>query len=152
VKEIEPICFQYYDIKSSLPRYTKYVKDIGNISSIYQVTWIFFGVEQVYVYSISFDTTSDSTLSTTEEYFYKDIVSFSTTNESAQINVLEEEVTGGCGSKEIKRHTSLKMVKTADFKIGIPGVPFRCAYNEGDGSVSTKVNAMKQKLREKKQS
>ncbi len=154
VKEINPICFQYYVIndEKNLPRYIKYVKESDvYVSSIYQVTWLFFGSDQVYVHSKSFDVTSDATQSQTEEYFYKDIVSFSTENQSKQESILEETVEAGCGNKEVKRNYVSKMVKTASFKIGIPGEPFRCVYKEGDGIVTTNVNAMKQKLREKKQ-
>jgi hypothetical protein len=149
VQEIDPVCFQGFDFDFD-PKYL-YFSNNGAFSSVYEVTWIFFGTEQVYVYRHLFDTTDDTSVDQTEEYFYKDIISFTTENKSVQENVLEVNVPSGCGKKEPQRTYSSKMVKSAKFKIGLPGESFRCSYSEGDGSVSSKVNAMKQKLREKKQ-
>ena len=149
VQEIEPVCFQGFDFDFE-PSYLYYSNN-GVFSSVFEVTWMFFGTDQVYVYRHLFDTTDDTSVDQTEEYFYKDIISFTTENKSVQENVLLVTVPTGCGKKEPERTYSSKMVKSAKFKIGLPGESFRCSYTEGDGSVSSKVNAMKQKLREKKQ-
>ena len=156
VQEIDPVCFQGFDLEAktdrndAVPKYLLYT-NMGIFSSVYEVTWLFFGSEQMYVHRHLFDTTDETAVDQTEEYFYRDIISFTTENKSIQETVLEQSEEGGCGSKEVKRNYTSKMVKSAKFKIGLPGESFRCSYNEGDGSVSSKVNAMKQKLREKKQ-
>jgi hypothetical protein len=152
VREIDPVCFQGFDFEETggVKEYVLVTSE-GAFSSVYEVTWLFFGSDQMYVHRHLFDTTDDTTVDQTEEYFYKDIISFTTENKSIQESVLELTEEGGCGNKEVKRNYTSKMVKSAKFKIGLPGESFRCSYNEGDGSVSSKVNAMKQKLREKKQ-
>lgn len=92
-------------------------------SSLYQVTWLLFSVEQLYVYQFSFNTTSNFVSEKSEEYFYKDVTSFSTETDSH----------GRVG-----------------FKIVVPGDQFCCAIDNGDDNTMKSIQGMKSILRDKK--
>lgn len=93
------------------------------LSSLYQVTWLFFSVDQFYVYQCSFNLTSDFKLERTEEYFYKDVTSFSTGTDSNG---------------------------RVEFNIVVPGDKFNCAINNGDQDTEKAIQGMKSILRDKK--
>ena len=86
---------------------------------------------------------SQSAKESCEEYFYKDITSFATNEDTVEYNRV---VLKGCAktpvnSKSTRTVTSLKVV--------VPGDKFEIAAKGGD-DLESKVQAMKQKLREKK--
>jgi hypothetical protein len=147
VKEIEPVCFEGF--REGHSKINPLVAKVGNdyFSSMYEVTWLFFGDDQVYVYNHAFDTTDDSLIDTTQEYFYKDITAFATNSDSIQkkVWIVKSE---GCSSSS--RESEMAMVSSELFRIVVPGEVFQCAYQD-EGSASQKISAMKQKLREKKQ-
>jgi len=131
VNEIKPVTFQNYKVDKT--SYDKLGKDGKWRSSKYQVTWLFFSSTQVYMYSYTLNMDSDAKSEQTEEYFYKDIVNFSTTT------VTEEKWVG------LKKEN----IETSQFVITVPGDKFYAAVEASD-EVERSIQAMKQKLREKK--
>ena len=159
VKGIDPVFLSalYYDVIEVRDKKNPTDVNKGKFSGdefysfYYEVTWIFSVSDHVYVHSTRFDTTSDSHVTLSEDYFYKDIISFSFLNTSIQKSVLQESEEAGCGKKEVKREYVNKTTRAGKFKTGLPETSFECSYDEGDSSIATKVNAMKQRLRDKKQ-
>jgi hypothetical protein len=146
VKEIEPVCFEGF--REDHGKIHPYIGSAEGtvVSSMYEITWLFFGDEQVYVYNHAFDTTDDSLVDTTQEYFYADITAFATSSDSIQKKVWEVEEKG-CSSSRISKMTT---VNSELFRIVVPGEVFLCAYQD-EGHAVQNISAMKQKLREKKQ-
>ena len=146
VKEIAPVFingYNFYD-DEALVR-------IGNDdrvrSSKYDGAWLLFSDSHVYVYIYTLDMASDGKRETTEEYYYKDVTNLSTTSESKEVIKLSLLKTLlGIGS-------DTKMVHNYDtFTITVPGDKFRCSMTAMEKTTAERsVNAMKQKLREKKQ-
>ena len=136
VKEIAPICFWGYNYDK--PVYTR-----ARYASKIQETWLFFSDTQIYVYSYTFSMTDAFHSEKTEEYFYKDVTSFSTFNDHTEtVNYFEE----GCPKREVGKKSQ---VDTAFFKIVVPGETFMCPIIVTQSN-EQKIQAMKQKLREKK--
>ena len=146
VREIAPVCFEGYRYEySKLRPYTTFVEG-SFYSSMYEVTWLFFGDDQVYVHNYAFDTTDNTVMDTTQEYFYKDITAFATRSDSVQrkLWIVKKD---GCART---RESQSKNVETDMFRIVVPGEVFECAYRNVENA-SQQISAMKQKLREKKQ-
>ena len=74
------------------------------------------------------------------------MTSFATKSDSCQkkVWVMDGE---GCTANKSKQD---KQINEELFRIVVPGDAFECAYSD-DGTALTKISAMKQKLREKKQ-
>lgn len=136
LKEIPPVYFHgwEYDAKPH-PTYSCIGNDGRSRASKYSATYLFFSDTQVYMYSIVFDMASDSKSERTEEYFYKDITNFSTSSDSI----------------EIMSTKGKRQVETNRFSLIVPGDKFYCSTT-GVSDVDQVISAMKQKLREKKNS
>lgn len=146
VREIAPVCFEgFRDEHSKIRPYAGFVGETV-VSSMYEVTWLFFGDDQVYVYNHAFDTTDDSVVDATQEYFYKDITAFATSSDSIQkkIWVVKKD---GCSTASV---SETRTVNSELFRIVVPGEVFQCAYRD-EGDSAKMISAMKQKLRDKKQ-
>jgi hypothetical protein len=144
VSEIAPCEFKnwHYD-KATL---AKRGKDGRFRSSSYQGTWLFFSDKQVYVYQYTLNMNEDGKKERTEEYFYKDITNFSTTSESEE----KESWEAGKGCLTKAPVVTRRNVDHDVFKLGVPGGdPFLCDM-VNDSEAEGKIQAMKQKLREKK--
>ena len=132
VNEIPPAVFEGYVFKNA------FAKQRANgkwVSSSYQVAWLFFSSTQIYVYRCTFSMDEDKTQESTDEFFYKDVTSFSTSSET--------ETSRGLGGKEFE-------VETNKFKIIVPGDQIIVSM-DGIPNSEDIIQAMKQKLREKKQ-
>lgn len=129
VCEISPVNFEGFSTRNA---YTKRSGG-GIVTSRYDITWLFFGDEQVYLYSYSFWLDEYLYTELTKEYFYRDITSFSHEQRA-------EETTTSHGKERMSVST---------FTMVVPGDVFACSVEATPGSVSS-INAMKQKLREKK--
>lgn len=92
-------------------------------TSLYQVTWLFFGKSQLYVYQCSFNLASFVKIERTEEYYYSDITSFSTMTDSD---------------------------KRFHFCIIVPGDKFDCSVKDSNHETQISIQGMKSFLREKK--
>jgi len=143
VKEIAPIEFQnwHYDKNTRIKR----GKDGKYRTSSYQVTWLFFSDKQVFVYQYTFNMDEDGKKERTEEYFYKDITNFSTSSESEE----KESWEAGKGCLNAVPTVSRRNVEHDVFKLIVPGDQFLCDM-VNDSEAESKIQAMKQKLREKK--
>jgi hypothetical protein len=156
VNEIEPVHFEnFYGVglnrESNQDRYwPKYLwvkKGIdGKVrTNAYQVSWLFFSDQQVYVYQYTLNLNEDGKNERTEEYFYKDITNFSTTSESAEQEQITEKKGCAGGGISVERKT----LDTDRFALIVPGDRFFCELVKNDYSES-RIQAMKAKLREKK--
>ena len=142
VKEVEPIMLigpAYKDAKETR-------KGTDNVYrySAYQITYIFCSSDQVYVYQYTINLDSDEKKERAEEYFYKDITSFTTIDETEEFKIW---LSKGCMKKpEEKTET----VNTSKFKISC-AEGFMCSMVPND-ETEGKIQALKAKLREKKNS
>lgn len=142
LREIEPIHFEGYDFDEENIS-VKYGKDNVWRSSAYQISWLFFSSEQVYLYQYTFNMDGNAKKEHTEEYFYKDITNFSTTSDTVEKNVPEK--TGCMGSVEYVK----KSVDYTRFALVVPGDKLYCSMSQSEDN-ETAVQGMKAKLREKK--
>lgn len=136
LKEIEPVHFEgfVFDKES----YQKKGKDKLWRSSKYEVAWLFFSDNQIYIYKKTFSLHEKKDKEITVEYFYKDITNFSTSSEY----------------HEVKMHNKFGKITTVDvdtqmFKLVVPGDSFLCAMTQSE-YVENAIQGMKAKLREKK--
>jgi len=132
VKEIPPAAFEGYVFKNA---FAKRRVDGRWVSSIYQVSWLFFSSTQVYIYTFSFNMEDGKKSESTDEFFYKDVTSFSTSSETEEAHDLY-------GDKF--------EVETNKFKMVVPGDKIFVSM-DGVSNSEDIIQAMKQKLREKKQ-
>jgi len=139
LKEIPPVYM--YGIHLGDGAYSRVGKDGFLRSSKYDIAWLFFSNTQVYMYTYVLDMQSDSKKERAEEYFYKDVVSFSTYSES-----IESNKPSGCMGNDFVKVTkdidifSMSVTSGEKFVVSTTGVP----------DAERAVSAMKQKLREKK--
>ncbi len=138
LKEIPPVFFHGYDGGN----YSKVGKDGRRRTSRYSATWLLFSGTQVYMYNVEFNMDCGDKKERTEEYFYKDITSFSTTNETDEYVILKPT----CCKKD---GYNKKYLETSRFALVVPGDAFYCATS-GVANVDQTIAAVKQKLREKK--
>lgn len=126
VAEIKPITFSSFNYDSDTK--VKKGKDGKWRSNAYQTTYLFFSKDQLFVYRISYFLGALSGgAESTEEYFYKDITNFSTSQGAVTIG--NEKVT------------------EQQFQISVYGDKFTCWVR---GDVTASINGMKKLLREKK--
>lgn len=131
VSEIPPAVFEGYVFKNAFAK----KRANGNwVSSAYQVAWLFFSSTQIYVYRYTFNMDEDKKTESTDEFFYKDVTSFSTSSET--------ETAHGLGDSKFE-------VETNKFKMVVPGDKIFVSM-DGVSDSETIIQAMKQKLREKK--
>jgi len=140
VKEIAPIFLHGYNYDDN-GALTKVGPDGRSRSSKYDTTWLFFSDSHVYMYAHTFDMTSGTKREKTEEYFYKDITNFSTSNDTIEVTRLS-----GCKKDKVNKVN----VEFSRFALVVPGDKFFCSTS-GVPDAEQSVSAMKQKLREKKQ-
>lgn len=131
VSEIPPAVFEGYVFKNA---FAKRRADGKWVSSAYQVAWLFFSSTQIYVYRYTFNMDEDKKQESTDEFFYKDVTSFSTSTET--------ETAHGLGDDKFE-------VETNKFKMVVPGDKIFVSMDGVDNSEDI-IQAMKQKLREKK--
>ena len=138
LQEIEPIFLHGYNFDEDA--YVRIGKDNNLRSSRYDGAWLFFSDTQVYMYSHTFDMSSDYKKESTEEYFYKDITNFSTVSETTEA-IHEGGCMGGEPTKTLREYSRFSLV--------VPGDKFYCSIS-GVDDAERSITAMKQKLREKK--
>ena len=131
VSEISPAMFEGFVYKNA---YAKQNASGQWVSSSYQVSWLFFSSTQIYIYRYTFNMDEDKKQESTDEFFYKDVTSFSTSSET--------ETAHGLGNREIQ-------VETNKFKMVVPGDSIFVSM-DGVSNSEEIIQAMKQKLREKK--
>jgi len=135
IKEIPPAEFKGFVYNNA---FAKKTANGDWVSSSYQVSWIFFSSTQIYLYFYTFNMDDDNKFEVTQEFFYKDITSFTTTSETET-------------AKEYKNKDVSKdlQVTTNKFAVVVPGDKLYMSMGDAGDSENT-IQAMKQKLREKK--
>ena len=131
VSEISPAMFEGFVYKNA---YAKQNASGKWVSSAYQVSWIFFSSTQVYLYSYTFNMDEDKKNERTDEFFYKDVTSFSTLSES--------DTAHGLGGNTFE-------VTSEQFAMVVPGDKLFMAMGDIQNADAI-IQGMKQKLREKK--
>ncbi len=131
VSEIKPAMFEGFVFKKA---FAKQRADGRYVSSSYQVAWVFFSSTQIYIYRHTFNMDEDKKNESTDEFFYKDVTSFSTSSET--------ETTRNIGGQELE-------VETNKFCMVVPGDKLYVSMDGVEDSESI-IKAMKHKLREKK--
>lgn len=131
VSEIPPAMFEGFVYKNA---YAKQNASGKWVSSAYQVSWVFFSSTQVYLYSYTFNMDEDKKNERTDEFFYKDVTSFSTLSES--------DTAHGLGGNTFE-------VTSDQFAMVVPGDKLFLAMGDIQDADAI-IQAMKQKLREKK--
>lgn len=142
VQEIAPIHFEQYDFGDGAlckgsKNFTKW------LSSVFQITWLFFGDEQMYVYQYTFHMDTDEESEETREFFYKDVTMF-----KFEDSIQEEWVPGGkncIGQTQLVR----KGINRNKFAIIVPGDTFYCSVHKNEYTERS-MRGMNAKLREKK--
>lgn len=151
VNEIPPVCFQGFalledDVKGIKQDWIRLTSSDRLVTPTKEITWLFFGNEQVYVYKVRVDTCDNSLKSErTQEYFYRDVTAFASSSDSVRTKV--PVIKKGCGNQTVEYVD--RNVEKESFRIVVPGEIFECPLSTEDDNES-KISAMKQKLREKK--
>jgi hypothetical protein len=127
VQEVKPINFWGFTFDAN---YRKWDNSWNFKSSSVQTSWLFFSKDQVYLFQKTIKLDESSTKFRTEEYFYKDIVNFSTRTEEREL----------IGRKYIDN----------TFSVIVPGDKFDCTLPQNMDSAERSIQGMKAKLREKK--
>ncbi len=127
VSEIKPAMFEGFVYKNA---YAKKRADGKYVSSAYQVSWLFFSSTQIYIYRCTFNMDEDKKNEGTDEFFYKDVTSFST-------------------SSETEKTKSGIEIESNKFCMVVPGDKLFVSMDGIEDSEAI-IQAMKQKLREKK--
>lgn len=141
VVEIEPVHFEFYNFDEKA--FIKAGLDGKYRSSGYQISWIFFSSTQVYVYQYTFSMIDDSFNERTDEYFYKDIVNFSTSTDRIEKATFDKP---GCrGNLTVSRKT----LDSTKFVLIVPSDKFGCSMEQTQYTERA-IQGMKAKLREKK--
>jgi len=130
VQEVQPINFWGFITSGNIANYRKWNNNWMFKSSSIQMSWLFFSKDQVYLFQKTMKLDENSTIFRTEEYFYKDIVNFSTKTEEEEFN----------GRKYIDN----------TFSVIVPGDRFDCKLPQNMDSAESSIQGMKAKLREKK--
>lgn len=149
VADFEPICFRdFVPIMTTAENLYRRGEDKVIRTSNYQVTWILCSADQVYVYTCTFSLIEDDKKDQGEEYFFKDVTNFSTTEISDEITIKEFEGGGGCFSsaKEVVKKYKLEKTK---FRITVPGEKIECAM-ELNSETEANIKRLKNLLRAKK--
>lgn len=133
VNEIEPVNFEGF-LFDSKKAYAKKGNDKRWRSSAYQVTWIFFSSTQMYVYQYTLNMNEDGKSESTDEYFYQDITAFSTSSDTVEKRMYDDQ---------------LITIDVDRFAIVVPGDKFYCSMDKTEYTERA-IKGMKAQLREKK--
>lgn len=137
LKEIEPVHFEGYQFDTNC--LSKQGEDGRWRSSKYQVSWLFFSVNQVFLYQYTFNMDADGKNEATEEYFYKDITNFSTSSDTVETSVFNKET----NKNEIQKINSNR------FAVTVPGDKFYCSLEQSNYTEQA-IQGMRSLLRDKK--
>ena len=127
VQEVKPINFWGFPFDAN---YRKWDDSWNFKSSSIQMSWLFFSKDQIYLFQKTVKLDENSTKFRTEEYFYRDIVDFSTRTEERNL------------------HTRTYIDNM--FSVIVPGDKFDCTLPQNMDSAERSIRGMKAKLREKK--
>lgn len=143
VREIEPVSFEGYIFNDKSDNLVARASSNTWVSSDYQITWLFFGEKELFIYQYSFSMISDSKRENTMQYFYQDVTNFAAASDTHQKWTSEN---GGCMSGTVYQQVS---TDADEFKIVVPGDTLRCSMTPTD-STDAAIRGMRNKLREMK--
>ena len=146
VSEIPPVNFVDFVMEDA---YVKKTEFGDYVSNYIQSTWIFFSSTQVYLYIYTFWLDRDKKKEETFEYFYKDITAMSTSFRESRTKSVLTYKKGGCFGRQKVSLANTEIIETTNFQIIVPGDKLWVSM-KGTEQNETCVQAMKQKLREKK--
>lgn len=119
--------------------YYRFCKDGQVRTDAQEVTWLFFGKDQIYIYTVQFKLTEDSKKKeNTQEFFYTDIVSVSIRTNTVELN---DKKGFGSGKED--------SVETEEFRLVVPGDKMLFAFTSND-EVSGSIKGMKDLIRTKR--
>lgn len=144
VREIDPVAFSGYVFSDKDDNLVARAGSNNWVSSDYQVTWLFFGERELFIYQYSFSMISDSKRENTMQYFYQDVTNFAASTETYQKWVSEPK--GGCSRGNEYRQASTDV---DEFKIIVPGDSLKCSMTPSD-TTDAAIRGMRNKLREMK--
>ncbi len=145
---INPVCIKGYLFDND-KAFAKRGKDELWRSSAFQVSWLFFSETQVYLYQYTFNFDENGKKESCDEYFYKDIVNFASSEEAVEKEYWKEPkgcaaLFGGVPTLEVET------VNTVRCTVVVPGDKMYCRATVSDDSFETSIKGMKNLLREKK--
>jgi len=136
VKIIKPIQIEGYEhSRISSMVLNMQGKDMRWRASNYEAVILYFSEKQVYAYSYRFSLISNEKKESTDEYFYKDIVSISTSSDSITLK-------DSAGKDHIINFEEFRLTTSG-------GTSISCAMRD-HGAIEKSIQGMKQLLREKK--
>lgn len=144
VREIEPVSFEGYLINEKQDNLVARAGAGKWVSSDYQITWLFFGERELFIYQHSFSMISDSKRENTMQYFYQDVTNFAAASETYQ--KWTQEPKGGCSGGVEWMQVS---AEADEFKVVVPGDTLQCSMTPTDNSDAA-IRGMRNKLREMK--
>ena len=146
VNEIAPVNFVDFVLEDA---YVKKTEFGDYVSNYIQSTWLFFSSTQVYLYTYTLWLDRDKKKEDTLEYFYKDITAMSTSSKESRTKSVLSYKKGGClGGKKVSL-ANTEIIETTKFHLTVPGDKLWISM-KGSEQNEACVQAMKQKLREKK--
>lgn len=146
VSEIAPVNFVDFVLDDS---YVKKTAFGDYVSNCIQSTWIFFSATQVYLYTYTLWLDRDKKKEDTLEFFYRDITAMSTSSKESKTKSVLTYKKGGClGGKRISL-AKTEIIETTKFQLIVPGDKLWVSMKSSEQNEAS-VQAMKQKLREKK--
>ena len=146
VNEIAPVNFVDFVLEDA---YVKKTEFGDYVSNYIQSTWLFFSSTQVYLYTYTLWLDRDKKKEDTMEYFYKDITAMSTSSKESRTKSVLSYKKGGClGGKKVSL-ANTEIIETTKFQLTVPGDKLWISM-KGSEQNEACVQAMKQKLREKK--
>ena len=136
VKEIDPIVISGYRFKGA-SKFKKGADDKWRTNR-YEAVVLYFSPREVHCYTYSFITTDSTVQEQTDVYFYRDIVTVSTSSESETVTDAKT------GKRETANYESFVLRTTGGNALSV-------AIDAGNSdSVQRSINAMRQLLRQKK--
>lgn len=144
VREVAPFSFEGYIFTDRSDNLVARASANTWVSSDYQITWIFFGEKELFIYQYSFSMTSDSKRENTMQYFYRDVTNFASASDTHQKWISEPRggCSGGCEYRQVSADAD-------EFKIVVPGDTLRCSMTSTDNTDAA-IRGMRNKLREMK--
>ena len=154
VQEAQPMLLGGYDFVGS--KYVRYGNDAKWRATTFEITWVFCGSEQLYVFSSGFETCSDRQWDVAREYYYKDITNVTHTVERVEkyrwqrnkfLEILVRSLTFGLiGYNKV-------FIEPVDYSaFGITdkgGDSFSCTIMKNE-AIERSIQGLKTKIREKK--
>ncbi|MBQ7396156.1 MAG: hypothetical protein IJW08_06425 [Lentisphaeria bacterium] len=146
VNEIAPVNFVDFVLDDA---YVKKTAFGDYVSNYVQSTWIFFSATQVYLYTYTLWLDRDKKKEDTLEFFYRDITAMSTSSKESKTKSVLTYKKGGClGGKKVSL-ANTEIIETTKFQLIVPGDKLWVSMKSSEQNEAS-VQAMKQKLREKK--